>query len=194
MSAPPPRSSRIPGRAGRGRALRGLAGDPGGVLPGGRGGRAGPGCGPGRLGGGPGGRSRCQTATRGAGPRRGGDAGEGTLGSWRTYASPLPSGFGEAEAGRDLGEAGRPGPGRGGRSGASWRGRGSRAHFWKGMRRPGRGGEMARQELVPRLKVFRVPGSNPWGMGLRLCWDPDPVLGGLQASSAMPPGAQSGGL
>lgn len=43
MSAPPPRSSRIPGPAGRGRTLRGLARDPGGVLPGGRGGRAAPG-------------------------------------------------------------------------------------------------------------------------------------------------------
>ena len=43
MSAPPPPSSRIPGPAGRGRTLRGLARDPGSVLPGGRGGRAAPG-------------------------------------------------------------------------------------------------------------------------------------------------------
>lgn len=66
---PPPRSSCIPGRAGRGRTLTALARDPGCVLPGGRGGRAGQGRTRGAEGGwgGQGGRSRGWTATRRAG-------------------------------------------------------------------------------------------------------------------------------
>lgn len=46
---PPPRSSCIPGLAGRGRTLTALARDPGCVLPGGRGGRAGQGPESGRM-------------------------------------------------------------------------------------------------------------------------------------------------
>lgn len=126
---PPPRSSCIPGRAGRGRTLTALARDPGCVLPGGRGGRAGPGerkdGGEGREGG-----AEDWTATQRAGmgpgsgdsdtrrpllPPQGPEASRRRPGwSWRGGSCKQPQG-----------------PGRGGRSLASCRNGGSCAHFWK---------------------------------------------------------------
>lgn len=160
MSAPPPPSSRIPGPAGRGRTLRGLARDPGGVLPGGRGGRAAPGVPEGGGARGTRHRGRAEAGGGGAqgdlrglaGPRMREAPAKGHFKSWGPGASTLAGSYGEAEAGVETeegwvgeggGEAGSfgraCGPGRGGHRGASWRSGGSRAHFWKWMGWPREG-------------------------------------------------------